>query len=152
MRALAWLPVILAVVLASGPARMARADPASMDAEIDFLLAAVGDSDCVFIRNGREHPAADARDHLEMKRRRGKRYFDTTEEFIERIASRSSLSGREYRIRCPGQPETSAERWFRERLDAFRAGQDQETATRVPLNPDRPQCIPLPCALPARAR
>lgn len=92
-----------------------------MDAEIDYLIEAVADSGCVFIRNGREHSASEARDHLQMKRRRGKRYYDTTEEFIERIASRSSWSGKAYFIRCAEHEPVTAKSWFAERLDAYRA-------------------------------
>ena len=39
-----------------------------------------------------------ARDHLQMKRERGKRYYDSTEEYIDRIASKSSWSGKPYKI------------------------------------------------------
>ena len=36
----------------------------SMDREIDYLLEAVAASDCIFIRNGKEHEPASAVDHL----------------------------------------------------------------------------------------
>lgn len=91
----------------------------TMDAEIDFLLEAVVASECVFIRNGRAHEAAAAREHLQMKRERGRRHYDSTEEFIERIASRSSWTGEPYRIRC-GDDEQDAGAWFGRRLASFR--------------------------------
>jgi len=91
----------------------------AMDAEIDFLLVAVAESDCVFIRNGKEHAGPAARDHLQMKRERGKKYYETTEEFIERIASKSSWSGKPYRIRC-GDTEEDASAWFTRALESFR--------------------------------
>ena len=84
-----------------------------------ILLAAVAASDCVFIRNDSEHDARAARDHLSTKRRRGRRYFDTTEEFIDKIASRSSWSGKEYRIRC-GDEEQTANAWFTAVLERYR--------------------------------
>ena len=37
-----------------------------------------------------------------MKYRRGKRYASTTEKFIERLASKSSMSRKPYYIECPG--------------------------------------------------
>lgn len=95
------------------------ADEATMDAEIDHLLDAVAASDCTFIRNGKEHDAKAARDHLSTKRRRGRRYFDTAEEFIDRIASKSSWSGKDYRIRCDGEEQT-AQAWFTAVLDRYR--------------------------------
>ena len=97
----------------------ARAE--SMDDEIDFLLETVANSGCTFIRNGREHDADDARDHLQTKRRRGKRYFDTTEEFIERLASKSSMSGKPYSIRCGDADAVPAGDWFMARLNERRS-------------------------------
>jgi hypothetical protein len=91
-----------------------------MDTEIDFLLATVRDSDCVFIRNGKEYDAEAATSHLEMKRERGRKYYDTTEQFIERIASKSSWSGKPYRIRC-GDAEVDASTWFTDVLEQYRA-------------------------------
>lgn len=104
------IPLLLLLTLSP-----ALADDDTMNTEIDYLLESVASSDCTFIRNGDEHQAADARDHLQMKRRRGKRYFDTTEEFIERLASKSSWSGKVYRIRC-GSEEVDAADWFNARL------------------------------------
>ena len=112
------LPVLL--VVASSPA---LAVDEATDAEIDYLLVAVADSGCTFIRNGKEHNADDARDHLQMKRRRGKRFFDSTEEFIERLASKSSWTGKPYRIRCDGD-EVDAGDWFTALLSEHR---DQST-------------------------
>lgn len=112
---------ILFVLLLIVQAQAVSAADSSMDDEIDFLLAEVASSDCIFVRNGKEHSASDATDHLQMKRRRGKRYFDTTEEFIDRIASKSSWSGKEYLIRCPGQATETAAEWFHRRLEKYRA-------------------------------
>ena len=93
----------------------------SMDDEIDFLLESVATSGCTFIRNGREHDADDARDHLQTKRRRGKRYFDTTEEFVERLASKSSMSGKSYSIRCGDADAVPARDWFMALLNERRS-------------------------------
>ena len=49
-----------------------QADESAMDTEIDFLLDEVVNSNCVFTRNGNEYAAAAARDHLRMKRKRGR--------------------------------------------------------------------------------
>ena len=90
-----------------------------MNSEIDYLLEQVADSDCIFIRNGDEHDAAAAVDHLSLKRRRGRRYFNSADEFIEKIASRSSWSGKPYHIRCDGTEQTAAA-WFTSVLSAYR--------------------------------
>jgi len=88
--------------------------------EIDYLLTTVGGSDCVFIRNGKRHDAADAEDHLRMKYRRGKRYAPTTEDFIERLASKSSMSRKLYQIDCPGEEPVPSGDWLTLRLAEFR--------------------------------
>ena len=98
----------------------AFADDATMNAEIDYLLDTVASSDCTFIRNGKEHDAEAARDHLSLKRRKGSKYFSTTEEFIERIASSSSWTGNPYRIRCGDGEAQLAESWFKGILGDYR--------------------------------
>ena len=92
-----------------------------MDSEIDFLLDSVVESDCVFIRNGSKHKAQAARDHLQMKRKRGSRYFSDTEEFINRIASQSSWSGKVYLIQCGEEPQQTAKAWFTQLLQQYRS-------------------------------
>jgi hypothetical protein len=90
------------------------------EAEVEHILTRVGRSQCVFVRNGREHPAADAESHLRMKYRKGARYVDSTEDFIERLASSSSWTKDPYQIRCPGQTETTASVWLHSMLRDYR--------------------------------
>ncbi len=85
-------------------------------AKIEFLLSAVGSSGCIFIRNGKEHAAEDAEEHLRMKYRRGKKWATNAELFIDRIATKSSFSGKLYRIHCSAhEPQLTAD-WLRKRL------------------------------------
>ncbi len=93
--------------------------------EIDHLLTTVGSSNCVFIRNGKHHDAADAEDHLRMKYRRGKRYAPTTEAFIERLASKSSMSKKLYHIDCPGEERMPSGEWLSQRLAEYREGRQE---------------------------
>ncbi len=69
--------------------------------EIDYLLSYLSDSGCTFIRNGDEHPAKEAKEHLEMKYNYAKGRIKTAEDFINNIASKSSLSRKQYQVRCP---------------------------------------------------
>ena len=101
-----------------------------MDTEIDYILNAVAASNCVFIRNGKEHEPEAAKDHLNLKRRRGKKYFSSADEFIENLASSSSWSGKPYHIRCGEEEQQLAKDWFNAVLAEFRnstAGKDAET-------------------------
>jgi hypothetical protein len=87
--------VLLFVTLASVSA---RAD--DMPAEVDYLLTAMGSCDCTFFRNGKSYSASEAEAHLRMKYKRGRRFAATTEDFIENLASRSSISKDPYYISC----------------------------------------------------
>lgn len=94
---------------------------AGADMEIQYLLAFVAGSDCTFIRNGTAHKAAEAADHLRLKYGRGKRYVDTPEQFIDRLASASSWSGEPYSVECDGQAELAGE-WLHQALVDYRNG------------------------------
>ena len=97
----------------------ARAD--EPPAEIEQLLREIGTSGCTFIRNGKEHSAEAAEDHLRMKYRRGKRYADTTENFIDRLATASSWTKKPYMIACPGDLPVPTGTWLHLRLDELRS-------------------------------
>ena len=89
--------------------------------EVGYLIDSVSVSGCKFVRNGKEHSAGEAADHLRMKARRGKRYYDTTEKFIDRIASKSSWSGKAYEIQCADKSAETAASWFARALAEYRA-------------------------------
>ena len=102
----------LLLIMSAILAPWAVASAGTMDDEIDYLLATVAESDCTFTRNGKDYAGAKARDHLQMKRERGKRYYHNTEEFIENLASKSSWSGKPYKIKCGDTPQSDAGDWF----------------------------------------
>ena len=74
---------------------------------IDILLdALVKRDDIVFIRNGSKHTAREAVDHLRLKLSRAGKRITTAEEFIDHLATASSLSKKPYMIQQPGkEPE-----------------------------------------------
>lgn len=102
-----WLPV-------------AFADDNDAAAEIDYLLNTIVSSDCTFVRNGKRHDATAAESHLRMKYKRGKRYVRTAESFIERLATRSSMSNKLYYIECPGAEPVPSGEWLTSRLQEHR--------------------------------
>lgn len=122
-----WLAVaVSALALMAAIPQGARAGDA--DREIDALVAAVGASDCEFQRNGRWHAPAAAQKHLQRKlahaRREGRE--GTAEEFIELVASRSSLTGRAYRVRCGDGGEVPSAQWFESELQRLRAADSSQ--------------------------
>lgn len=90
------------------------------DNEIQHLFEFISQSDCTFIRNRSEYPALDARDHMQHKYAYAKRWVDNAEQFIERIASKSSISGQRYQVRCEGQLLYS-DNWLKQELARYRA-------------------------------
>lgn len=115
----AWALVISAPVLAL--AQTAPADSRA-DTEIRALITGLGQSGCRFQRNGHWHDAARAQAHLQRKYdyARRRQLAGDAETFIDQAATRSSFSGRPYRVACPGQPEVDARDWFRARLASLR--------------------------------
>ena len=118
--ALRSVAAALALLLAV-PAAPAAPSPQARR-EIGQLMDALANSSCRFQRNGSWYDAARARQHLQRKYDYllKQQLVDTAEQFIERAASRSSRSGRAYRVQCPGQPEQEAAAWFRARLRGLR--------------------------------
>lgn len=96
------------------------ADDNNVEAEIEYLLTAVGDSGCAFLRNGAKHRSDDAEAHLRLKYQRGRRYASTTEAFIERLASASSITRRPYLIACEGAEPVPTGDWLTVRLQEYR--------------------------------
>lgn len=112
----AIMAALAATFLSAGAA--AAATPEATRGEITRLLEAVEKSQCQFNRNGSWHDAREARAHLQKKFEYldKKNLVTSTESFIERGASTSSMSGDPYQIRCAGtQPVTSAA-WLKAEL------------------------------------
>ena len=95
------------------------ASEAGTEEEIAHLLEYVENSNCSFIRNGKGYDAAKARKHLEFKYSLAKHTVKTTEDFISRIATKSSVSAIPYKVRCDSQEIPSAD-WFKAELIRFR--------------------------------
>jgi len=91
-------------------------------AEIDGLLAGLGASQCQFYRNGKWHDGRAAESHLRMKYEHLQKQgaAPSAETFIDEVASRSSLSGEAYAVRCGAAPQQPSGAWLRARLQALR--------------------------------
>ncbi|SHH27100.1 DUF5329 domain-containing protein [Massilia sp. CF038] len=98
------------------------ATPAATRTEVTQLMAAVDKSGCKFSRNGSWYSAAEARAHLQKKfdYLDKKDMLTTTESFIEKGASTSSMSGKPYEMQCPGKPAVSSAAWLTAELTRLR--------------------------------
>lgn len=104
--------------LLATPAGLAAPSGSAL-AEINYLLDFVASSGCVFIRNGSSHEPGDASSHLRLKLDRGGRYVSTAEQFIDRLASESSWTGKPYTTDCQGTV-TETGPWLHEALLSYR--------------------------------
>lgn len=74
--------------------------PLTESQKIDHLITFIRNlKGATFIRNGGEHTAPEAADHLQMKREKAGFRVKTAQEFIDKIATKSSMSGELYMIR-----------------------------------------------------
>lgn len=98
------------------------APPAAVQAEVGYLLQHMEESGCEFYRNGSWYDGKRARSHLSDKYQYlvARDQVDTTEEFIERAATKSSITGIPYRIRCEGGEPIDSNRWLLDALATHR--------------------------------
>lgn len=89
--------------------------------EIDHLLGFVEISGCEFLRNGAWYSSERALAHLRSKYAFVKNSINATEDFIEKAASRSSMTRQPYQVRCGPGAIVPADRWLTEELMRFRA-------------------------------
>jgi hypothetical protein len=96
--------------------------PTSVQIEVNYLLGYIEGSGCEFYRNGTWHDSKAAQAHLRDKYKYlvARNLIDTTEQFIDRAASESSVSGLPYEIRCNGGAAITSKQWLREKLAHFR--------------------------------
>jgi hypothetical protein len=113
---------VLVALMAALPAAAAQAAlDARAQQEVRALLDFVGHSHCSFIRNGSSYSGAEAQAHLQQKLDYlvRKDRVDSAEQFIQRAASESSLSGQPYKVSCDGKERLSRD-WLQEELQRLR--------------------------------
>jgi hypothetical protein len=91
--------------------------------KIEKLIVTIERSNVVFIRNGQSYPPTEAAQHLRTKLDQAasswfapKKADWTAIMFIDKIASKSSLSGKDYLIQLPDGKQVKAKDWLLEKL------------------------------------
>ena len=91
--------------------------------KIDALIASVEHlPGAVFIRNGTEYDGAKAADHLRTKRNYAGKRITTAEQFIDKLATASSMTGKPYTIRYADGRTVESAAFFHEQLKRLEAG------------------------------
>jgi hypothetical protein len=84
---------------------------------VEKFLTLLGQrTDLVFIRNGKEYPVNKAVSHLRRKLKNSADKLTSAEQFLDNVASGSSISGQPYLIRRPGGANEKAGPFFHELL------------------------------------
>lgn len=102
----------------------AQAAPLSYQsrAEIEHLFDFLSKSGCEFQRNGSWYIAPKAAEHIRNKYDYlvKRDLISSAEEFIELAASRSSISGKDYQVKCADQAVVNSAKWFAQELERYR--------------------------------
>lgn len=98
------------------------APAAESQREISYLLGYLEHSGCKFQRNSTWYDAPAARAHLETKYRYllQRDMVQTTDDFIERAATGSSMGGGIYTVRCANGVVQPSAAWLRQELVRIR--------------------------------
>lgn len=102
---------------------VAAAPPPNEQTRIDKLIRFVeNQKDMKFIRNGTEYTCADAAKFLRGKLDSMGKEVTTAREFIERIASKSSMSGQPYQVKFADGRMMPASQFLHEELKRLDSG------------------------------
>ena len=114
----------LGLLLAFAGSAIAQTPSAKTTQEVGQLFAALKQSNCEFSRNGSWYSAEKASEHLQRKYDYllKKRLVTTTESFIDLAATKSSISGKPYQVRCGKTAPISSNSWFKSQLNTVRSG------------------------------
>lgn len=102
---------------------LAASSPTPVRTEIESLLVRLEKSGCQFNRNGSWYSGTEAKTHLLRKLAyvEDKGQLQSTEQFIELAASKSSLSGDAYQVKCANTSPLPSQQWLLKELLAVRA-------------------------------
>jgi len=96
--------------------------PLTENQKIERLIATILDLErATFVRNGTTHTSREAADHLRSKWAAQADDVKTARDFIDKVASRSTLSGETYRIQFPDGAEIDSAEFLRKRLEELEA-------------------------------
>ncbi|SDI88759.1 DUF5329 family protein [Variovorax sp. OV700] len=126
-----FLRTALLALLLGAAAALAQATPSVSEQKlIDTLILRVSNMKTMtFMRNGDEHNAADAAKHMQAKFDHFKDEIVTAEDFIDRCASRSEMTGKPYQVKMPNGAVRDAKEFLNAELRTLRKGGGKPAAS-----------------------
>ncbi len=88
--------------------------------EVDHLLAFIGNSGCMLNRNGADYLAEKGLRHIKKKYDYFRDDIKDTEDFIALAATKSTMSGDYYKVKCPGKEVITTQDWLLSELKKYR--------------------------------
>ena len=110
------LVILAAVFLGSANADVSK----EQQLEVEHLMKFLKNSSCEINRNGRFHKGDEAVSHIKKKYGYFRDEINTTEEFIEYTATKSTMSGKYYRVKCSDGEEFKTKDWLLNELKSYR--------------------------------
>lgn len=116
----------LLVLLLTAPVSAAAQQSEDLDTTIQHLITYVRESDVTFERNISRHDSVEAAAHIEKKYQHFRDDIDTPEQFIERCATASLVTGKQYLIIDSQGDEIPAGEWLNTELARYRLQNAQQ--------------------------
>jgi hypothetical protein len=120
--------IFILITLLFSVASFAKDNNGDMQHEISYLFEYLRNSRCEFNRNGTWYGPDEAASHLNRKYqyllKRG--LIKSTEQFIARAASKSSMSGKPYLVKCGESHSVESSIWFTDALLSFRTAKHKD--------------------------
>ena len=101
-------------------AQSAAESPIDLSQTVEHLIDYVAKSGRTFIRNGQENDSTKAAEHIRSKFNYYKDSISTPEDFIEKAASKSLMSGQPYLVKFADGTTEPVSEWLSKELAVYR--------------------------------
>jgi Family of unknown function (DUF5329) len=105
---------LLAILLAHGSISLAADDGDKEKQKIEAALVRMEKSDLTFVRNDTEHDGAAAAAHLRTKLKQAGDQVKTFDDFVDKVATKSSISGKPYLVKMKDGSTVELAKWLRQ--------------------------------------
>ena len=96
--------------------------------EINHLLEFVASTTCEYERNGSVYDGARAVKHINRKYEYFKDEINSAEDFIKYSATKSTMSGKHYKIHCSNVPVQNSSDWLLDELKRYRESESSSSS------------------------